>query len=77
MRKLSHKRSLVNSLFSFDRDMTVEKPHIQTLACQLSSPFIQLLFPFDQDVRVGKTLIHVSRTQNVNGYDPKCQKPYV
>ena len=31
---------------------------IQTLACQLSSTFMQLLFSFDQGVRVKKTLIH-------------------
>ena len=40
-----------------DQDMRVQKTLIQTLACQLSSTFMQLLFSFDQDMRVEKTLI--------------------
>ena len=36
--------TLVQLLFSFDRDMRVEKTLMQTLASQLSSTFIQFLF---------------------------------
>ena len=40
--------TLMQLLFSFGKDMRVEKTLIQTLACQLPSSFIQLLFSFDQ-----------------------------
>ena len=43
--------------------MGVEKTLIQTLACQLSSTFMQLLFSFDQDMRVEKTLIQTLACQ--------------
>ena len=42
----------------------VEKTLIQqTLACQLSSTLMQLLFSFDQDMRVEKTLIQTLACQ--------------
>ena len=50
-------------LFSFDRDMRVEKTLIETLASQLSSTLMQLLFSFDQDMRVEKTLIETLASQ--------------
>ena len=50
-------------LLSFDQDVRVEKTLIQTLACQLSSTFIQLLFSFDQDMRVEKTFIQTLACQ--------------
>ena len=43
--------------------MRVEKTLIQTLACQLSSTLMQLLFSFDQDRRVEKTLIQTLACQ--------------
>ena len=46
-------------LFWFDRDLSVEKTLIQTLACQLSSTLMQLLFWFDRDLSIEKTLIQI------------------
>ena len=43
--------------------MRVEKTLIQTLACQLSSTPMQLLFSFDQDMGVEKTLIQTLACQ--------------
>ena len=48
--------TLMQLLFTFDQDMTVEKTLIQTLASQLSSTLMQFLFSFDQDIRVERTL---------------------
>ena len=42
-------------LFSFD--LTVDKTVMQTLACQLPSAIMQLLFSFDGDTRVHKNLM--------------------
>ena len=44
-------------LFSFDQDIRVGKPLIQTLVRQLTSTLMQLLFSFDLDSRIGKNLI--------------------
>ena len=43
--------------------MIVEKALVQTLACQLLSTLMQLLFSFDQDMRVEKTLIQTLASQ--------------
>ena len=47
-------------LFSFDRDMKVEKTLTQTFAGQFSPTLVELLFSFDRDMRVEKTL-YISR----------------
>jgi hypothetical protein len=45
--------TLMQLLFSFDRDMRVEKTLVMlTLACQLSSTLMQLLFSFDRGMRL-------------------------
>ena len=44
-------------LFSFDRDMRVEKTLMQTLASQLLSTLMQLLFSFNRDMRVEKNML--------------------
>ena len=37
--------------------MRVEETILQTLACQISSTLIQLLFLFDQDIRLRETFL--------------------
>ena len=50
--------TLMQLLFSFDKDMRVEKTLIQTLVSQLSSTLMKL-FSFDQDIKVEKTLMQL------------------
>ena len=69
LRKLSYKFSIVNShqlaCNSCSRltRTIVEKTLIQTFTCQLSSTLMQLLFTFDQDMRVEKSLIQTLASQ--------------
>jgi hypothetical protein len=53
----------MQSLFSFDRGMRVEKTLRQTFASQLSSTLMQLLFSFDQGMGVEKTLVQTLASQ--------------
>jgi hypothetical protein len=55
--------TLMQLLFSFDRDMRVEKTLTQTLASQLSSTLMQLLFSFDRGRRVEKTPMQTLASQ--------------
>ena len=55
--------TLMQLLFSFDRDMRVEKTLMQTLASQLSSTLVKLMFSFDRGMRVEKTLMQTLASQ--------------
>jgi hypothetical protein len=55
--------TLMQLLFSFDRDMWVEKTLMHTLASQLLSTLMQLLFSFDRGMRVEKTLMQTLTSQ--------------
>ena len=52
--------TLMQLLFSFDRDTTVEKTLMQTLACQLFSTLMQLLFSFDRSRQLRKLSCKIS-----------------
>ena len=70
--------TLMQLLFWFDQDMTVEKTFIQTLSCQLSSTFMQQnLLSFDQDTTVEKNqtynshdafLVPINQLSNIYSY---------
>jgi hypothetical protein len=57
--------------------MRVEKTVMQTLASQLSSALMQLLFSFDRDMRVEKTLMETlaSQLSSPFGHGFICHQP--